>query len=156
MSFTGTSPHPDVEVFQGGMVPTSLSFHQAGHVIPNRPGPDVNHDWSNALHSSDVDLGGELYVRKQKSSGTLSGSGSDSRSRTSTSFSAGDTSHIQNHSRGSWLILHGLEADVRRYPMGSTAMIVFAGNRLDFAFALPVVADSPSIHMTERRRVPPG
>ncbi|KAF8122893.1 hypothetical protein EV363DRAFT_1358578 [Boletus edulis] len=91
----------DVDTFEGfqgsGMVPTSLSFHQAGHVIPDRPGPDG----SNASHSSDVDdadLGGELYARKKKPSGALSGSGSDSRSRTSASFSAGDTSHIQNAS----------------------------------------------------------
>ncbi|KAF8429446.1 hypothetical protein L210DRAFT_3563392 [Boletus edulis BED1] len=101
MSLTGTSPHPDVDTFEGfqgsGMVPTSLSFHQAGHVIPDRPGPDG----SNASHSSDADdadLGGELYARKKKPSGALSGSGSDSRSRTSASFSAGDTSHIQNAS----------------------------------------------------------
>ncbi|KAG6379497.1 hypothetical protein JVT61DRAFT_9988 [Boletus reticuloceps] len=102
MSLTGASPHPDVDTFEGfqgsGMVPTSLS-HQAGHVIPDRPGPDVDHDGSNASHSSDADdadLGGELYARKKKPSGARSGSGSDSRSRTSTSFSFGDTSHIQN------------------------------------------------------------
>ena len=108
MSLTGASPHADMdsfEEFQGsGMIPTSLPFHQAAEVALNRPGagglgPDVDFDGSNVSHSGDADdadLGGELYTRKKKPSGALSASGSDSRSRTSTSFSAGDTSHIQN------------------------------------------------------------
>ncbi|KAF8555599.1 hypothetical protein OG21DRAFT_1507478 [Imleria badia] len=108
MALSGAPPHPDVDSFEGfvgsGMVPAPFPFHQTVEVVPSHSDPiglgrGGDFDSSNASHSGDADdadLGGELYARKKKPSGALSGSGSDSRSRTSASFSAGDASYIQN------------------------------------------------------------
>lgn len=103
MSLTGASPHQDIVPFEGfqgsksGMAPS----HQAVEVIPDHLAPfgaggDDDFDGCQSGDADDADLGGELYARKKKLSGTLSGSGSDSRSRTSASFSAGDVSHTQS------------------------------------------------------------
>ena len=109
MALTGSQPHPDGDPFEGfqgsGMVPAPLPFHQTVDVVSDHPGSigfgrKGDFDGSNASHSGDADdadLGGELYTRKKKPSGALSGSGSDSRSRTSASFSTGDPPYIPTH-----------------------------------------------------------
>jgi hypothetical protein len=77
------------------MVPASFPSRQAVEAIPKRGCTRLGW-WLHSGDADDADLGRELYTRRKKPSGVLSASGSDSRSCTSASFSAGDTSHIQN------------------------------------------------------------